>query len=420
MYFDKAGRHYWFAENLIDSGYKPTIFCASTNHFSNNNVDTKGEKYIQKTVNEIPFVFVNTPNYKGNGSKRIFNMIAFYRNLFSVSKHYSGLNSKPDIILASSVHPLTLVAGIRIAKKFGTPCICEVRDLWPEAIFTFDKVREKSLLGKILTTGEHWIYRKADALIFTKEGDTDYIKERKWDTAQGGDIDLEKTHYINNGIDIDEFNDNKEKHIYNDIDLNNKDTFKILYTGSMGKANELIYVIKTAERIKELGINDIKFILFGDGYQREELEEYAKNNGLGNVIFKGKVEKKYIPNILSKSNLNIFTGKYIYLYKYGLSLNKMFDYFASGKPTLSNIECGYDMLEKYDCGITVGGGSSEDLAEGVLKFYNMPRDGYNRYCRNALKAAEDFDFKLLTDKLEKIILELCPTKEGETYANTID
>lgn len=191
MYFDKAGRHYWFAENLIDSGYKPTIFCASTNHFSNNNVDTKGEKYIQKTVNEIPFVFVNTPNYKGNGSKRIFNMIAFYRNLFSVSKHYSGLNSKPDIILASSVHPLTLVAGIRIAKKFGTPCICEVRDLWPEAIFTFDKVREKSLLGKILTTGEHWIYRKADALIFTKEGDTDYIKERKWDTAQGGDIDLE-------------------------------------------------------------------------------------------------------------------------------------------------------------------------------------------------------------------------------------
>ena len=26
MFFDQAGRHYWFAENLIKEGYKPTIF----------------------------------------------------------------------------------------------------------------------------------------------------------------------------------------------------------------------------------------------------------------------------------------------------------------------------------------------------------------------------------------------------------
>ena len=25
-YFNKGGRHYWFAENLIKSGYQPTIF----------------------------------------------------------------------------------------------------------------------------------------------------------------------------------------------------------------------------------------------------------------------------------------------------------------------------------------------------------------------------------------------------------
>ena len=102
----------------------------------------------------------------------------------------------------------------------------------------------------------------------------------------------------------------------------------------------------------------------------------------------------------------MFTGKHIYLYKYGLSLNKMFDYFASGKPIVSNIECGYDMLKEYDCGITVNGGDPNALAEGILKFYNMPKEEYDTYCKNALKAAEDFDFKVLTDKLEKTILEL--------------
>jgi len=83
----------------------------------------------------------------------------------------------------------------------------------------------------------------------------------------------------------------------------------------------------------------------------------------------------------------------------------MFDYFASGKPVVSNVECGYDMLEKYNCGITVKGGSAEALAEGILKFYNMPKQEYDTYCKNALRAAQDFDFKILTDKLEEVILE---------------
>ncbi|HBG01449.1 MAG TPA: glycosyltransferase WbuB, partial [Firmicutes bacterium] len=71
--------------------------------------------------------------------------------------------------------------------------------------FSFGKLREKSLIGRLLVRGEYWIYRNANALIFTKEGDVDYIKERKWDTDQGGAIDLRKCHYINNGVDLKSF-----------------------------------------------------------------------------------------------------------------------------------------------------------------------------------------------------------------------
>lgn len=69
MFTDQAGRHYWFAENLLKQGYTPTIFCASTNHFSNENVDTEGSKFIKKTVNDIPFIFINTPEYKGMANR---------------------------------------------------------------------------------------------------------------------------------------------------------------------------------------------------------------------------------------------------------------------------------------------------------------------------------------------------------------
>lgn len=51
-------------------------------------------------------------------------------------------------------------------------------------------LKKESLIGRILIKGEHWIYKKADAIIFLKEGDYTYITDNKWDIAQGGDIDL--------------------------------------------------------------------------------------------------------------------------------------------------------------------------------------------------------------------------------------
>src|SRR5699024_8316560 len=131
--------------NLIKQGYDVTIFCANTYHNKSEYINTKNKKYATDIVDNISFVFVKTTPALGNGVDRIKNMILFYRNLFPVAKEYSKLNKKPDVILASSVHPLTMVAGIQIAKKFKVPCICEVRDIWPEAIFAFNKVKEKSL-----------------------------------------------------------------------------------------------------------------------------------------------------------------------------------------------------------------------------------------------------------------------------------
>ena len=390
-----GGRHYKFAENLIKRGYSVKIFRASTIHNTNKNVITDSRKYLYEVHNDVPFIFIKTRDYIGNGKERIKNMIDYTLGLMSVSKKFDS--EKPDVIYASSVHPLTWLAGYRLARRYNAKFIAETRDLWPETLVAMGRVSKNSIPAKILYKIEKFIYKKADKLIFTFPGGKDYVESIGLDTS--------KVRYINNGVDIEEFNKNKSVNIYEDEDLDNNSIFKILYTGSMGMANSLNYLIQAAEIIQDKGYKDIQFILFGDGYQKKELEEYVANNNIANVTFKGKVEKKYVPNILSKSDLNVFTGKHTYLYKYGLSLNKMFEYFASGKPTLSNIKCGYDILEKYKCGITVNGGSAEALAEGILKFYNMTKEEYNIYCNNALKAAQHFDFKVLTNKLEKVLLE---------------
>lgn len=390
-----GGRHYKFAENLIKKGYNVKVFAASTVHNAENNMISDSNKYIYKEVKGIPFVFVKARDYTGNGKKRIQNMLDYALGLLSVSKQFDS--EKPDVIYASSVHPLTWLAGYRLAKRYNAKFIAETRDLWPETLVAMGEIGRNSIPARLLYKLEKFIYKNADKLIFTFKGGKDYVENIGLDSS--------KVRYINNGVDIEEFDNNKKANTLEDTDLDSLDTYKILYTGSMGRANALNYLVEAGEIIQNKGFKNIKIILFGDGYQKQELEKYIREKGITNVIFKGKVEKKYVPYILSKSNLNVILSQPISLYKYGVSPNKMFDYFASGVPVISNMECGYDMLEEYKCGITVEAGSAESLAEGILKFYNMTEEEYNAYCNNALKAAQDFDFKVLTDKLERVILE---------------
>ncbi len=403
MFRDHGGRHYWFAKYLLNKKYKPTIFCASTIHNSDEVIDTKKKRYISCTTDKIPFVFINTPPYKGNGIKRIFNMMAFYKSLFCITKEYADLYGKPDIILASSVHPLTLVAGIKIAKKMAIPCICEIRDLWPEGFIAYGLLKQNNLLARILYHGEKWIYKKADKLIFTMEGGKDYIVEKGWDKVSGGPIDLDKVYHINNGVDLDVFNYNRENYQIEDPDLENDSIFKVIYTGSIRMVNKVALLLDAAKILQEKGVEDIKFLIWGDGNERKQLEVRVKEENLTNVSFKGRVDKKYIPYITSRSQLNIALGENLPLYSFGGSLNKMFDYFAAGKPVLFTFKLGYSIIDRYGAGLELSESSPMKIVESILYFKNLSEEQYSGYCENAKRAAKEYNFEKLTERLIDVI-----------------
>jgi len=113
------------------------------------------------------------------------------------------------------------------------------------------------------------------------------------------------------------------------------------------------------------------------------------------------VDKKYIPYILSKCDLNILNLYQHELFRFGVSQNKLFDYFASGKPILS-IEYNHDLVKKYRCGITLRDSNPEEIAENIIKFYNMGIEEVRLLSKNAQQAAKDYEFKILTDKLIRL------------------
>lgn len=391
-------RPYNFAVHMNEEGFKTTVFAASYLHFSDINLIEDNKEYVTQTHSDVKFVFVNTPSSAKNTIARIKNMLTYYLKLFSSTKKYSiEEKEKPDIIYASSPHPLALIAGIKVAKKYNVPCIVEVRDLWPETIFAFGKAKENSLIGKLLIKGEHWIYKKSDAIIFLKEGDTDYLKERKWLITQGGYIDINKCHYINNGVDIEAFNKQISEETFNDIDLND-DKYTVIYAGAIRSINNVGNILDAAKLL--LDKEGIQFLIYGDGNQREMLMERVKDEDISNVKIKGYVDKKYMPYVLSKSSINILNySQSKYNWSRGNSSNKLFEYMASGKPIISTVKMGYSPIEKYDCGVSLEKDTPEALAEAILKIYNMSSDRYNEISENAKKGANDFDYKELTKRL---------------------
>lgn len=380
-----SGRHYNFGKELVNRDYAVRIVCANTS-LRQPMISTPVKEVDEKVIDNIQFSIVPAKNHQGNGKKRIINILQFsfraYRNLRKAKE-------KPDIIYASSVHPLNWVIGYLLSKKYKSKLIIETRDLWPETLIRMGRIKEKSTIAKGLYLLEKYIYKKADHLIFTMPGGEKYLRERN--------IKNKNVSNINNGVNIEEFNFNASKYKYT-IDKK-AESFNVVYTGSMGMANALNIIIETALKMKEE--KNVYFHFFGDGYQREKLETMAKKEKLSNVIFYGRVEKKYIPSILKQADVNIATSLNLSIYNYGISLNKLFEYFAAGKPIISNIPTPYDKITKYKTGITVEPDSVSALTSAILKMKTLEKEKYNILCDNAKNTALLFDYKKLVDKLEK-------------------
>ncbi len=400
MYLNNGGRHYWFAKFLNKKGYKPVVFCANTNHDNKGrkifNTTKLWEEHISTEIN-TPFVFVKAREYVGNGKKRILNMIDFYQNIKIAAKQYSKSHGRPDVIVASSVHPLTLVAGIKLAKYFGVKCICEVRDLWPESLVAYGYLNPNSIIAKLLYKGEKWIYKKADSVIMTWEGGMQYICDRGWDD----EIPSKKVFHICNGVDFEEFRQNSITNTIVDDDMDNKSFIKVCYTGSVREVNNLDMIVEAAQLLKDKADN-VKFVIYGEGSEREVLIDKCQRLNLQNIVFKGSVPKKFVPSILNRADICLLHNKSTSLDCYGQSQNKLFEYLASGSVILQTYSTGYSVCEKYKCGIMLKEQSSEEIAKAILSI-NADKHILRKCKENAVLAAKDYDFKNLTEKLIKII-----------------
>ena len=105
------------------------------------------------------------------------------------------------------------------------------------------------------------------------------------------------------------------------------------------------------------------------------------------------------------ADLNLIHNNPSDLFKYGISFNKIFDYLAAARPTFTTFPCKYNPAVLAGAGKAVDKQTYDSIADGIDSMVNNITDDLI-YCNMARKAAINYDYKNLSDKLLHILESL--------------
>lgn len=384
-------RYIEFAKHFMSQGWEVTTFYA--NYWWDENI----APFERSVVDGLDYVQVKAPHYVGNGLSRMKSIVNF---AWTIKKHCKDFE-RPDVIL-HNIHTPFDYPIVWAAKKLKAKYVAEAWDAWPDAFAHLGLVSRTNPVMKLLYRVEKKLYLSADQIVFTIAGMIDHIKKMGWSTESGGKIDMNNVHYINNGINLEQFDKDRESWPRPDEDLRDPNTLKVIYLGSINRANHVHTLIEAAKLLQ--GIDRYRFFIYGDGADREELEQRVKDEKITNVVFK----EKRIPLcecawVVSQATINVMNYQKGFGYM-GVSSGKLFQYLAAGKPILCNIDIAFDnVIKDNNLGFAQDIESPEGFADLIRRLSEQPKEEYDAMCVRVRETAKRFDYKVLCAEELKVI-----------------
>jgi len=328
-------RPHLLSRKLAEMGHQVLVAGASFSHLRAKQPEMSGKEISLENFEGVEYLWLSTPPYKGNGVSRIRNMLAFRPRVFKALA--TGNFGIPDVIIGSTLTHFAADAARKLARFYSVPFVYEVRDLWPLTPIELGGYSRWHPFLLYLDYLDRKLARSADLIITTAPLMKEYYKERFG-------IPDEKFLWITNGTDLELFKD------LPDVGENEeKDTFDIYYAGAHGLANGLDKIFDQLTVIMARH-PQVRLTLVGDGPLKQHLIERAGKENLP-VRFLDAVPKKELPAILNKADALLVYLEPCSLYRYGISLNKLADYHAMGKPILFVGDCAENPVIQSGAGM---------------------------------------------------------------------
>ena len=147
--------------------------------------------------------------------------------------------------------------------------------------------------------------------------------------------------------------------------------FRIVYLGGFVESMALDVLLAAAASLQRRGRSDIELRVIGSGTEKGELVASAEKLGLANVTFPDPVPKRDIALAMNQADAFVWGVRDLPIYRFGMSLNKLGDYLAGGRPIVYYGRSSYDPVGEVGLGMTAPPGDPEALADAFEKLADL-------------------------------------------------
>jgi len=394
----RSSRTYDFARELYKKGHRVTMFTNSLCHWTHEDCLTSEEKWRIEEVDGIRVVWLKTLPYQGNGVRRGLNMIS---NAWRSLQVASVLADTPDVVIGPSVPLGTGWAAMKIALRKKAGFVFEVRDVWPIALVDDGGMSKRNPVYAVFRLMEKVLYRRADRISSAMPYLTEHV-------AQSG-ADPGKIVWIPNGAALDRFQG------YDHYTGGKNGKLVVMYVGGFGQAHDVITIVHAAAILRNQGQEGFRFVIIGNGPKKPACIQEAERLGLKNIEFRPPVSKSEVPRVQTESDVLVACVLDSPIYRFGLNLNKMYDYFASARPVLFSGVSRNDPVRESGAGFSIPPEDPEAMAQALVKLLRMNQEHRVEMGRRGRDyVARDYTMSILGGKMEQMLRDVVNLKRMRT------
>lgn len=301
-----------------------------------------------------------------------------------------------DSIFVFQTSPITAaIPALLLGRLKRAKVLMWVLDLWPDTLAAIGVIRSRKVLG-LVGWMVRLIYAGCDMILVQSRG---FIAN----VARHG-AGAEKVRYFPNWIEPTFAGPNTEAPPPELAAFRN--TFNIMFAGNIGEAQDMPSVLAAAEKVRDL--EDVRWLIVGDGRAMEGLRADIERRGLGDRVFTlGRHPVERMPAFFSAASAMLVSLKAEPIWSLTIP-GKVQSYLAAGKPVIAMLDGeGARVVLESGGGLVAPAGDADALALKVREMVALTEAQRQAVsARGRAYARAEFDRDTLFEALERFASEV--------------
>jgi colanic acid biosynthesis glycosyl transferase WcaI len=270
-----------------------------------------------------------------------------------------------DAIYCSSPPPFTPTVSWLHARLRGVPYGVSVTDLASDAALSTG-IMSNGLLARLARALEKFNYTQASGVSVLCDG----FKQ----SLIGLGVPAERVSVVPSWADTDHVTPLERNNAFRRAQKYAPDDFLLIHAGNIGLKQNLETVVEAAA-LSARDHADLKWLMVGDGEDRERLERVTRERHLTNLRFVGLLPKDDLPAALASANALVLTQRAAVTDS--VIPSKLLTYLASGRPIIAAVNSASETairLTHSGGGVVVTPERPRALLEAALELRRLGGD----------------------------------------------